>query len=123
MKIRIVTACILIGALMGPVAAQAQVIAGTIIGGAVGGPVGAAAGAVIGLLNMAGFANYVAKNAYPSHEYIGDVVIGVELPEGTSYYQVPGDFYRSDAPAFYTVLNGRTVLIDPSTRKVVHVFN
>jgi len=38
---------------------------------------------------MAGFANYVAKNMYPSYNYVGDVVIGAQLPVDTSYYQVP----------------------------------
>lgn len=120
MKNRIVTAGVLVGALMLPVAAHAQVIAGTIVGGALGGPAGAIAGAMIGGINAAAFNDYVATHTYPSYYYAGNVVVGAAVPPGVTYYRVPPDYM---GPAYYTVLNGHTVLVDPGTGKIVQVIN
>lgn len=120
MKIRMLTVGVILGALMLPVAANAQVIAGTIVGAAVGGPIGAVAGATIGALNAGALSNYVATHTYPSYYYSGDVVVGAQLPPGVTYYRVPSDYY---GPAYYTVLNGHTVLVDPVTGKIVQVIN
>ena len=80
MKNRIVTAGVIVVALMLPVAAHAQVIAGTIVGGALGGPAGAIAGAMIGGINAAAFNDYVATHTYPSYYYAGNVVVGGGAP-------------------------------------------
>ena len=52
----------------------------------------------------------------------GDIVVGRELPaSGVDYYEVPAEYkvqkYR------YSVINGHTVLVDPSTRRVVEVID
>ena len=120
MKNRVLAAGVALGALMLPVAAQAQVVAGTIVGAAVGGPVGAVAGATIGAFNAAALSNYVATHSYPSYYYPGEIVVGAQLPPGVTYYRVPPDYY---GPAYYTVLNGHTVLVDPGTGKIVQVLN
>ena len=120
MKNRILTAGAILGALMLPVAADAQVISGTIVGGALGGPVGAVVGAMIGGLNVAAFSDYVATHTYPSYYYTGNVVVGATVPPGVTYYRVPADYY---GPAYYTVLNGHTVLVEPATGKILQVIN
>ena len=120
MKTRVLTAGVVLGALMLPVAANAQVVAGSIVGAAVGGPIGAAAGAAIGAINAGALSSYVATHTYPTYVYSGDVVVGATLPSGVSYYRVPADYY---APAYYAVVNGHTVLVDPSTGKILQVMN
>jgi hypothetical protein len=120
MKTRVFTAGVILGALMLPVAANAQVVAGTIVGAAVGGPVGAAAGAAIGAINAGALTGYVASHTYPTYVYQGDVVVGATLPSGVTYYRVPADYY---APAYYAVVNGHTVLVDPNSGKILQVMN
>jgi hypothetical protein len=120
MKTRILTAGAILGALMLPVAAHAQVVAGSIVGAAVGGPVGAVAGATIGAINSAALGSYVATHTYPSYYYPGDVVVGATLPTGVTYYKVPVDYY---APAYYAIVNGHTVLVDPNSGKILQVIN
>ena len=120
MKTRILTAGAILGALMLPVAANAQVVAGSIVGAAVGGPIGAVAGATIGAINAGALGSYVATHTYPTYVYSGDVVVGATLPSGVTYYRVPNDYY---AAAYYTVVNGHTVLVDPNSGKILQVIN
>jgi Protein of unknown function (DUF1236) len=120
MKTRVLTAGVILGALMLPVAAHAQVVAGSIVGAAVGGPVGAVAGATIGAINAGALSAYVTAHTYPSYYYQGDVVVGATLPAGVTYYRVPTDYY---GPAYYTVVNGHTVLVDPNSGKILQVIN
>ena len=50
-----------------------------------------------------------------------DVRIGAVLPEaGVTYYDVPPE-YGAARDYRYTVVNGRTVLVDPRTRRIVEV--
>jgi len=67
-----------------------------------------------------GFGSYVRDEQTPSYSLPGDIQIGTTLPDvGVTYYDVPDRFgatrYR------YTIINDRTVLVDPKTRKVVQV--
>ncbi|HUL94077.1 MAG TPA: DUF1236 domain-containing protein [Burkholderiales bacterium] len=117
MKKRMLTG-VLVGALMLPVAAYTQVISGTIAGGVIGGPVGAVVGATIGAVNVALLSDYAASQTWPAYVVPGDVVVGTELPSGVVYYRVPPEYV---GPQYYTVVNGHTVLIDPSTRRVIAV--
>lgn len=118
-----------------PLAAQAQnpggaaagAAGGAAVGGAVGGPVGAivggAAGAVTGGLTpemRPRFRQYVERERRPSYRYQGDVRVGAVLPSsGVTYYEVPAEYgvrsYR------YTVVNDRTVLVDPTRNTIVEV--
>jgi hypothetical protein len=118
MKNRVLAAGVVVGALMLPVAAHAQVVTGTLIGGIIGGPVGAVAGAMIGGINVAAFNDYVATQRWPDYVYTSDVAVGAELPAGVVYYQVPAEYV---SPEYYTVVNGHTVLIDPATRRITRV--
>jgi hypothetical protein len=133
MKNRILTAGAVLGALMLPVAAYAQggvaagattgAVGGAIVGGPVGAVVGGVGGAIVGGIadaNQPRFRTYVVEQKTPSYAYSSDVVIGAELPEaGITYYDVPAEY---GAPGYrYTVVNNRTVVVDPRTRRVVQV--
>ena len=49
-----------------------------------------------------------------------DLAVGVVLPEdGVTYYDVPAEYGVRDYR--YTVVNDRTVLVDPRTRRVVQI--
>jgi hypothetical protein len=66
------------------------------------------------------FQSYVIEEQTPAYRVPGDIQIGTTLPDvGVTYYDVPERFgatrYR------YTIVNDRTVLVDPKTRKVVQV--
>jgi hypothetical protein len=92
---------------------------GAVVGGAVGGVVGGVAG-VLGIDQRPRFKTYVVEQRRPSYRYSNDLAVGVVLPEdGVTYYDVPEEYgvqgYR------YTVVNDRTVLVDPRTRRVVQI--
>jgi hypothetical protein len=130
---RILTAGAVCGALMLPIAAHAQsgvatgattgAVGGAIVGGPVGAVVGGVGGAVVGGISDATrpqFRTYVVEQRVPSYAYAEPVVVGAELPEqGITYYEVPAQY---GVPQYrYTVVNNRTVLVEPRTRRVVQV--
>jgi hypothetical protein len=119
-----------------PVAAQAQGVPGGVergsregeraagpVGGLVGGVIGGVVGGVNGVLGVdqrPRFRNYVVEQRRPSYQYREDVRIGAVLPEeGVTYYDVPQEYGVRDYR--YTVVNGRTVLVDPRTHRIVEV--
>ena len=66
------------------------------------------------------FREYVVREHRPSYTYQGDIRIGTVLPaKGVTYYDVPERFgattYR------YTIVNDRTVLVDPRSRRIMQV--
>jgi hypothetical protein len=131
---KIFTAGAVFGALTLPLAASAQTsgvaagatagaIGGAIVAGPVGLVVGGVGGAVIGGITDATrpeFRTYVVQQKTPSYTYAQPVVIGAELPDqGITYYEVPPQY---GVPQYrYTVVNNRTVLVDPQTRRVIQV--
>jgi hypothetical protein len=98
-------------------------VTGAIVGGPVGAAVGAGAGAVAGGIaddNRPRFRSYVSERRVPSYRYDREVRVGADLPSsGVTYYEVPREYgvtkYR------YTVVNDRTVLVDPSSHRIVQV--
>src|ERR1043165_1893166 len=96
----ILTAGALFGALMLPVAAQAQsgvaagattgAVGGAIVGGPVGAVIGGVGGAVVGGIadaNRPEFRTYVVEQRRRSYTYAQPVIVGAELPEqGVTYY-------------------------------------
>jgi len=98
-------------------------VGGALVGGPVGAVVGGVAGAVVGGISdnqRRPFRQYVVEERVPSYAYEREVVVGAELPpSGVRYYEVPAEYgatrYR------YTVVNDRTVLVDPSTHRVVQI--
>lgn len=130
---KILTVGAVFGALMLPIAAHAQggvatgattgAVGGAIIGGPVGAVVGGIGGAVVGGIadaNRPQFRTYVVEQKTPSYTYAQPVVIGAELPDqGVTYYEVPAQYGPSQYR--YTVVNNRTVLVDPKTRRVIQI--
>lgn len=92
---------------------------GAVVGGAIGGVVGGING-ILGVDQRPRFHEYVVHEHVPSYTYSEDVRVGAVLPEaGVTYYEMPPEYgvreYR------YTVVNGRTVLVDPRTRRIVEI--
>jgi hypothetical protein len=136
MKVRMLGTAAIVAALMLPVAAQAQGVVGgaaegvregeraagpvgAVVGGTIGGVVGGING-VLGIDQRPRFRTYVVEQRRPSYVYREPVRVGTVLPEsGVTYYEIPAEYgvrnYR------YTVVNDRTVLVDPSTRQVVEI--
>ena len=100
---------------------------GAVVGGAAGGPVGAAVGAGAGAVaggiaddRRTRFHSYVSERHVPSYRYEHEVRVGANLPSsGVTYYDVPEEYgvrnYR------YTVVNDRTVLVDPHSHRIIQV--
>jgi Protein of unknown function (DUF1236)/Glycine-zipper domain len=118
-----------------PLAANAQsdtaVGAGTgaVTGAIVGGPVGAAVGAGVGAVaggisdaNRPRFHEYVVQEHPQSYRYDGDVRVGVMLPrDRVSYHEVPREYGTTQYR--YTVVNDRTVLVEPGSGRVVQIID
>lgn len=132
MKTNVLTATALFAALALPTTALAQGAAtgaatGAVVGGVAGGPVGAVVGAGVGAVaggiaddSRPRFRSYVTERKVPSYRYEKEVRVGADLPSsGVTYYDVPKEYgvtkYR------YTVVNDRTVLVDPGTHRIVQV--
>ena len=68
------------------------------------------------------FRRYVVEERLPSYAVPDRVIVGATLPEaGVTYYDVPERFgattYR------YTIVNDRTVLVDPRSRRIMQVLD
>jgi hypothetical protein len=132
MNIKLLTG-VALTALLSVSAAQAQngaaagattgAVTGAIVGGPVGAAVGAGAGAIAGGIaddTRPRFRSYVSERRVPSYRYDHEVRVGADLPSsGVTYYDVPQEYgvtqYR------YTVVNDRTVLVDPRSHRIVQV--
>ena len=93
------------------------------VGAIVGGAVGAATGTVGGILGVGDrprFHEYVEREHVRSYDYDRPLAAGAILPEDYTYYDVPEDYHVKRGYR-YTVVNHRTVLVDPATRRVVEV--
>ena len=80
-------------------------------------------GQVIGGITLdqrSNFHDYVVEERVPSYTVPGEIRIGTTLPDiGVTYYDVPERYGQTSYR--YTVVNDRTVLVDPMTRRVVQV--
>lgn len=118
-----------------PISALAQGGAATgaatgAVGGAiVGGPAGAAVGATVGAVSGAiaddarpRFRSYVVERKHPSYRYDREVRVGADLPaSGVTYYDVPREYGATSYR--YTIVNDRTVLVDPSSHRIMQVID
>lgn len=103
--------------------AAAGAVGGAVVAGPVGAVVGGAGGAIVGAIsedNAPRFRAYVVRENHPSYTHQGEVVVGTVLPpSGVTFYTVPPEFgattYR------YTIVNGRTVLVEPQSRRIVQI--
>jgi hypothetical protein len=92
---------------------------GAIVGGTIGGVVGGVQG-ILGVDQRPRFHNYVVDQRRPSYQYDNEVRVGAVLPRsGVTYYEAPSEYGIHDYR--YTVVNGRTVLVDPATGRIVDI--
>jgi len=119
MRNKLLAIAVVAGALGAPVAAQAQ---SEITTGVVrGGPVVVDEDADgIAIDQRPAFREYIVREHVPNYAIPGRVVVGGVLPDaGVTYYDVPQTF--GVTPYRYTVVNGRTVLVEPRSRRIVQV--
>ena len=97
--------------------------AGGPIGAIVGGAIGAATGTVGGILGVEDrprFREYAVREGRPSYRSREDLRVGAVMPqEGVTYYEAPPEYGVRDYR--YTVVNGRTVLVEPRTHRIVEI--
>lgn len=98
-------------------------VGGAVVGGPIGAVVGGVGGAVVGAIigdQTPRFRTYVVEQRRPSYTYAEPVVVGGTLPnEGVVYYDVPREYGETNYR--YTVVNNRTVLVDPRTGQIMQV--
>jgi hypothetical protein len=100
-------------------------VGGAVVGGPVGAVVGGVGGAIVGGIigdNTPKFREYVVTQRRPSYSYSEPVVVGGILPrQGVTYYEVPQQYGATEYR--YTVVNSRTVLVDPATGRIVQILD
>ncbi|HET7493615.1 MAG TPA: DUF1236 domain-containing protein [Bradyrhizobium sp.] len=113
-KYLLVTSLVM-AAMSAPIAAQAQTGTVGVTGGvAVDDALGIAPG------QRSAFREYIVREKVPNYSIPDRIVVGGVLPEtGVTYYDVPQTFGAT--PYRYTVVNGRTVLVEPRSRRIVQV--
>jgi hypothetical protein len=118
MRNRILAIAAIAGAMTAPIAAQAQSdTVGVVRGGSV-----IINDDVDGIAadQRPAFREYIVRERVPNYTIPDRVIVGGVLPEtGVTYYDVPQTF--GVTPYRYTVVNGRTVLIEPRSRRIVQV--
>ena len=118
MRNRILAITAIMAAMSAPIAAQAQSdTVGIVRGGSV-----VIDDDVDGIAvdQRPAFREYIVRERVPNYTIPDRVVVGGVLPEtGVTYYDVPQTF--GVTPYRYTVVNGRTVLVEPRTRRIVQV--
>jgi len=108
MRNRILAIAAIAGAISVPIAAQAQSV--IINDDDVG----------IAVDQRPAFREYIVRERVPTYTIPDRVIVGGVLPEaGVTYYDVPQTF--GPTPYRYTVVNGRTVLVEPRSRRIVQV--
>jgi hypothetical protein len=119
MRNHILAISAMLAALSAPVAAQAQ---SDTVGIVRGGSVAVDDDLGIAVERRPAFREYIVRERVPSYTIPDSVVVGGVLPEtGVTYYDVPQSF--GITPYRYTVVNGRTVLVEPRTRRIVQVID
>src|SRR3954468_21022706 len=114
MRNKLLAIAVITGAMAAPIAAQAQTV------GVVGGNTVIDENGGIVAAQRTVFCEYLVRERGPNYTVPGQVVVGGVLPEvGVTYYDVPQTFGAT--PYRYSVVNGRTILVDPRTRRIVQV--
>jgi hypothetical protein len=118
MRYRLLAIAAIAGAMVAPIAAQAQ---GVVTTGVARGPV-VVDDDVDGIAvdQRPAFREYIIRERVPTYTIPDRVIVGGVLPEtGVTYYDVPQTF--GVTPYRYTVVNGQTVLVEPRSRRIVQV--
>ncbi len=118
MRNRLLAIAAIAAAIGAPIGAQAQSKITT--GVARGGPAVIDEDQGIAVEQRPAFREYIVRELVPNHMIPDRVIVGGVLPEtGVTYYDVPQTFgvtrYR------YTLVNGRAVLVEPRSRRIVQV--
>ncbi|MDF2974532.1 MAG: hypothetical protein K0R61_4982 [Microvirga sp.] len=131
---RILAAAAVLACTVLPLAAYAQTsgvaagattgaVGGAIVGGPIGAVVGGVGGAIIGGLSdeqRPRFREYTVQQRRPSYRYQEEVRVGAVLPSsGVQYYEAPAEYGVRDYR--YTIVNDRTVLVDPRTHRIIEI--
>jgi len=117
MRNKILAIAAMAGALGAPIAAQAQ---SDTVGTVRGNSVIVEDGVGIAVDQRPAFREYIIRERVPNYTIPDRVIVGGVLPEtGVTYYDVPQTF--GPTPYRYTVVNGRTVLVEPRSRRIVQV--
>src|SRR3981081_3072494 len=116
MRNRIFAIAAIAGAISAPIAAQAQseITTGVVRGGSV-----IVNDDVDGIAvdQRPAFREYIIRERGPTDTIPERVIVGGVLPEtGVTYYDVPQTF--GVTPYRYTVVNGRTRMVEPRTRRM-----
>jgi len=113
MRNKLLAVAVIAGAMATPIAAQAQTVG---VGGGV--VVGDDAGITVD--QRPAFREYIVRERVPNFTVPGQIEVGAVLPEaGVTYYDVPQTF--ATTPYRYSVVNGRTILVEPRSRRIVQV--
>jgi hypothetical protein len=117
MRNRILAIAAIAGAMSAPIVAQAQTVgiapgsSAVIVNEDVDG---------IAVSQRPAFREYITRERVPTYTIPDRVVVGGVLPDdGVTIYDVPQTFGAT--PYRYTVVNGRTVLVEPRSRRIVQV--
>jgi Protein of unknown function (DUF1236) len=117
MRNKILAITAITAAMSAPIAVQAQDTVGVVRDGSV-----VINGDVDGIPadQRPAFHEYIVREHVPAYTIPDRVVVGGVLPEtGVTYYDVPQSF--GITPYRYTVVNGRTILVEPRSRRIVQV--
>jgi hypothetical protein len=120
MRNRILAIAAIAGAISAPIAAQAQNDTVGVVRGGGSGVIVNDDAAGIAVDQRSAFHDYIVREHVPTYTIPDRVTVGAVLPEaGVTIYDVPQTF--AVTPYRYTVVNGRTVLVEPRTRRIVQV--
>ena len=101
--------------------AQNQPSGGAVGGATSGAATGAIGGAIVGAAEPK-LKTYVVEQRVPSYTYAEPVAVGTVLPaQGVVYHRLPADYGPQASNYSYTVVNDRTVIVEPQTRRVVQI--
>jgi hypothetical protein len=117
-----VWAAAILAALAMPVTAMAQdrAVESAIIGGTIGVLVGAGLAAGVPPEQHAPLREYVVRERRPTYRYEREVVVGEPLPpQVVETYEVPPQYGIREH--HYAIVNDRTVIVEPRTRRVIQV--
>ena len=120
MRNKLLAIAAIAGAMTAPIAAQAQseVTTGLVRSA----PVAIDADGGIATDQRPAFRQYIVQQHVPEFTVPERVEIGTVLPEtGVTFYDVPQTFGAT--PYRYSVVNGRTILVEPHARRIVQVID
>ena len=121
MRNRILVMTAIASAISLPIAAQAQTVGvAPTTGIVVTTPVEVDADGGIAVAQRPAFREYIVRERIPTYTVPERIIVGgVLADDGVTFYDVPQTFGAT--PYRYTVVNGRTVLVDPRSRRIIQV--